>query len=53
MNDTKILLKVIDWLNANIEEQCLAEELRLDSTRLLTMITEFKEKACLEVRAKK
>ena len=44
MNDTKILLKVIDWLNANIEEQCLDEELRLDSVRLLTMIIELKEK---------
>ena len=44
MNDKQILKKVIEWLNANIKEQCLDEELLLDSVRLLTMIIELKEK---------
>ena len=32
--DTKIVARVVDWLDANVEEQSLPYEVRLDSARL-------------------
>ena len=32
--DTKIVARVVEWLDANVEEQSLPYEVRLDSARL-------------------
>jgi len=32
--DTKIVARVVEWLDANVEEQSLPYEVRLDSAKL-------------------
>jgi len=48
MLDKKIINKIKEWLDANIEEQDVSAELRLDNARLRDKIEEWeKEKLCL------
>ena len=41
--DTRIVARVVDWLDANVEEQSLPYEVRLDSARLRDSIETWRD----------
>lgn len=43
MKDKKILNKIKEWLDANIEEHDISSELRLDNARLRDKIEEWEK----------